>query len=204
MILTGPKIEKCLKDGTIVIDPLGENLVGPNSVDLRLHPEMRTYFRTARGLPSISLPLDVRQPFPTKKLEIPEDGYILSPRMLYLARTVETIGSDHFVPMVEGRSSCGRLGLQVHMTAGFCDTGFKGTITLEMTVVHPLRIYPNISIAQVFFLRPEGAIRLYRGRYQGHTDATPSRMHLQTEGAGGRVVDEDFNVGGPGTMVPED
>lgn len=193
MILTGPKIEECLQDGSITIDPLGENLVGPNSVDLRLHPEMRVYdsrneepltIHTSRHSPYFKEPLDMRAPFPTRPCSITDVGFVLMPGTLYLARTVETIGSDQFVPMVEGRSSCGRLGLQVHMTAGFCDTGFKGTITLEMTVVHPLRIYPNIPIAQVFFLRPEGAIRLYKGRYQGHTDATPSRMHEKREGAG--------------------
>lgn len=195
MILTGPKIEECLADGTITIDPLGNNLVGPNSVDLRLHPEMRTYRKkapwdVALGVPGVTThplagyPLDMRRDFGTMPLDIPEDGLVLQPNVLYLARTVETVGSDHYVPMVEGRSSCGRLGLQVHMTAGFCDTGFKGTITLEMTVVHPLRVYPNIPIAQVFFLRPEGKIRLYEGRYQGHTDATPSRMHHKRDGAG--------------------
>lgn len=195
MILTGPKIEECLKDGTITIDPVGENLVGPNSVDLRLHPEMRVYRRPEPrlgceywggkwGPPSRSDPLDMRSDFLTTPVQISEEGYILQPGILYLGRTVETIGSDVFVPMVEGRSSCGRLGLQVHMTAGFCDTGFKGTITLEMTVVHHLRIYPDIPIAQVFFLRPEGAVRLYKGRYQGHVDATPSRMHHKRDGAG--------------------
>lgn len=193
MILTGPKIEECLKDGSIHIDPLGENLVGPNSVDLRLHPEMKVYavdndFRGLgfRKIPTQGEPLDMKHLWSTMPLEIPADagGYVLMPGILYLGRTIETIGSNEFVPMVEGRSSCGRLGLQVHMTAGFCDTGFKGTITLEMTVVHPLRIYPGVAIAQVFFLRPEGAIRLYKGRYQGHTEATASRMHEDREGAG--------------------
>lgn len=193
MILTGPKIEECLKDGSIVIDPLGDNLVGPNSVDLRLHAEMKVYGRERfRGEekygriepPTEDDPLDVKNPYDTHDVCIPNAGYVLMPNTLYIARTMEKIGSNEFVPMVEGRSSCGRLGLQVHMTAGFCDTGFFGTITLEMTVVHPLMIYPAIAVAQVFFLRPEGAIRLYKGRYQGHVDATPSRMHVPRKGAG--------------------
>ncbi len=182
MILTGPKIEECLKEGSIVIDPLGDNLVGPNSVDLRLHAEMKVY--EGSSLPSALKPLDTKASNRTKDVAVPNEGYVLMPNTLYIGRTIETIGSDMFVPMVEGRSSCGRLGLQVHMTAGFCDTGFKGTITLEMTVVHPLRVYPGLAIAQVFFLRPEGQIRLYKGRYQGHTDATASRMHEQRKGAG--------------------
>ncbi len=193
MILTGPKIEECLKDGTIHIDPLRENLVGPNSVDLRLHAEMKVYDGKYQGQltensaywpPTSGEPLDMKDDHPTRDICMSNDGYVLERGVLYLGRTVETVGSDMFVPMVEGRSSCGRLGLQVHMTAGFCDTGFKGTITLEMTVVHPLRIYPGIAICQVFFLRPEGRIRLYKGRYQGHTDATPSKMHEKRKGAG--------------------
>ena len=179
MILTGPKIEECLEDGSIVIDPLGENLVGPNSVDLRLHAEMKTYKE-----PSYGDPLDAKVAYPTRDICMSSKGYVLMPGTLYLGRTMETIGSDEFVPIVEGRSSCGRLGLQIHMTAGFCDTGFRGSITLEMTVVHPLRIYPALPVCQVFFLRPEGKIRLYEGRYQGHTDATASLMHEKREGAG--------------------
>lgn len=193
MILTGPKIEECLKNGSIIIEPLGKNLVGPNSVDLRLHAEMKVYADvspTRIDVPCWDVgknsgrPLDTKSSFPTQEICMPGKGYVLQPGILYIGRTMETIGSDVFVPMVEGRSSCGRLGLQVHMTAGFCDTGFKGTITLEMTVVHPLRVYPAIPVAQVFFLRPEGKIRLYQGRYQGHKDATASRMHEERNGAG--------------------
>lgn len=199
MILTGPLIEELVRDGDITVDPYDEKLVGPNSVDLRLHKDLRIYEEIPqrnRGLPgAIPMrphnhnPLDMKRDFPTRKFEIPEEGEVLIPGTLYLGCTIERVGSDHFVPMVEGRSSCGRLGLQVHMTAGFCDTGFLGTITLEMTVVHPLRIYPNVPICQVFFLRPEGHIRLYEGRYQGHTEPTASRMHLPSEGAGRKVTD---------------
>lgn len=198
MILTGPAIEERVASGEITLDPYDPQLVGPNSVDLRLHHELRVYGEIPehrRGepgavpwRPSIGCPLDMKRPTPTRPVIIPEDGLILTPGILCLGRTIERIGSELFVPIVEGRSSCGRLGLQVHMTAGFCDTGFEGTITLEMTVVHPLRIYPNVPICQVFFLRPEGAIRLYEGRYQGHVDPTPSRMHLASEGAGRKVV----------------
>ena len=192
MILTGPKIEECMKNCTIHIDPLGDNLVGPNSVDLRLHAEMKVYERERHpavggvcfNKPHEFEPLNMKEDHPTRDICMSTAGYVLMPGILYLGRTMETIGSDHFVPMVEGRSSCGRLGLQVHMTAGCCDTGFKGTITLEMTVVHPLKIYPAQAICQVFFLRPEGAIRLYKGRYQGHKDATASRMHHKRDGAG--------------------
>lgn len=171
MILTGPRIEELIACGDIEIDPLDRSAIGPNSVDLRLHEDLLTYEDYI---------LDMRNENAVGKERIPDHGLALVPGVLYLARTVERVGSDKYVPMVEGRSSAGRLGLQVHMTAGFCDTGFHGTITLEMTVVHPLRVYPGVRIAQVFFLRPEGAIRLYEGRYQGHVDPTPSRMHEPT------------------------
>ncbi len=189
MILTGPRIEELVADGDLTIDPYDEKLVGPNSVDLRLADHLVTYKQPTYP-PStppecrLDVELDMRKPAPTQTYRIPEYGFLLKPGTLYLGSTVETIGSKKYVPMVEGRSSCGRLGLQVHMTAGFCDTGFFGAITLEMTVVHPLRVYANTPICQVFFVRPEGKIRLYKGRYQGHTKATASRMHEKRDGAG--------------------
>ena len=119
----------------------------------------------------------------TETLTIPEDGLMLYPGVLYLGRTIECIGSNCFVPIVEGRSSVGRLGISVHVTAGFCDLGFKGTITLEMHVIHPVKIYPNVPICQAYFLKPEGAIELYKGRYQGQVEPTASRF--------GRTVEKD-------------
>lgn len=174
MILTGPRIEEEVRAGRITIDPFDSFAVGPNSVDLLLAPEIARYNRR-RGTPT--QPLDMRVATPTTTEEIGDDGYLLLPGVLHLARTIEVIGSDHYVPIVEGRSSVGRLGLSVHVTAGFCDTGFHGTITLEMHVIEPLRVYPRVPICQVYFLKPEGTIRLYEGRYQGQRAITASRMH---------------------------
>jgi dCTP deaminase len=125
--------------------------------------------------------LDMRKGNTTYELEIPEEGLILWPGILYLGRTIECIGSNKFVPIVEGRSSVGRLGIHVHVTAGFCDVGFKGTITLEIHVIHPVRVYPNIPICQAYFLKPEGKIELYKGRYQNQEDPTPSRFQMPKE-----------------------
>lgn len=172
MILTGPRIEEECRAGRIVIEPFDALAVGPNSVDLRLAPEIATY---KRGTPA--KPLDMRRPTDTTVESFGDEGYLMLPGVLHLARTIEVIGSDHYVPIVEGRSSVGRLGLSVHVTAGFCDTGFHGTITLEMHVIEPLRIYPDVPICQVYFLKPEGQIRLYEGRYQGQRLITASRMH---------------------------
>jgi dCTP deaminase len=69
--------------------------------------------------------------------------------------------------------------MHVHVTAGFCDLGFRGTITLEIHVIHPIRVYPNIPICQAYFLKPQGVIELYNGRYSGQVDPTPSRFALK-------------------------
>lgn len=172
----------------IHVDPYDPNLVGPNSVDLRLGNKLLVYenvvkrFRNS-GSPESpvyaeggSQPLDMREENPAFELEIPEDGFILRPGILYLGRTIECIGSNKYVPIVEGRSSVGRLGIHIHVTAGFCDLGFKGTITLEIHCIHPVRIYPNVPICQAYFLRPEGDIELYQGRYQGQEEPTASRF----------------------------
>lgn len=181
MILTGPKIEDEYKNGRIRIDPLDPKLVGPNSVDLRLHNELRVYTTVRLGHPSTppehtGSVLDMQRDNETHRITMPKTGYLLHPGILYLGRTIEAIGSDHYVPIVEGRSSVGRLGIRVHQTAGFCDTGFHGTITLEIDVLHPVIVYPGVPICQAYFLRPDGPVRLYKGRYQDQLEATPSRF----------------------------
>ena len=159
-------------------------------------PLINTFYAVDDGLtpcgwPSLdnSIPgdsvLDMKAENETHKLEIPEDGLILWPGILYLARTVETIGSNAFVPIVEGRSSVGRLGIHVHVTAGFCDLGFRGTITLEIHVIHPVRIYPGLPLCQTYFLEPRGEIELYKGRYQNQVEPTASRFSMKVENDNG-------------------
>lgn len=212
MILTGPEIRRqvtigqnkekfglsiCKPEDWIDIQPYDESLVGPNSVDLRLHSDLKVYPEGARRQAALeefesdrvcmSIPdLDEHTEIIDMKakdhgcydLYIPKEGRVLWPGILYLGRTIETIGSNAYVPIVEGRSSVGRLGVHVHVTAGFCDIGFRGTITLEIHVVHPIRIYPNIPICQAYFLKPHGAIELYKGRYLDQVEPTPSRFGL--------------------------
>jgi len=126
--------------------------------------------------------LDLKAENKTHALAIPEDGLILWPGILYLGRTIEVIGSNSFVPIVEGRSSVGRLGVHVHVTAGFCDLGFRGSITLEIHALHPIRIYPSLPICQAYFLEPRGEIELYKGRYQGQVEPTASRFGVSLKG----------------------
>lgn len=122
-------------------------------------------------------PLDMHKENETIEFEIPEEGFVLQPGVLYIGRTVERTRTDKYIPMINGRSSGGRLGISIHICAGFGDIGFDGTWTLEITCVEPVRIYPNSEIAQVCFFKPYGKVKdLYRGRYYQQEDATASRF----------------------------
>lgn len=173
MILTGSEIKRRVYRGEITINPFSEEQIGPNSYDLCLHNELMAYW------PDFEC-LDPRKVNKTITWPIPEHGYILDPGQLYLARTVEHTSTNMFVPMIEGRSSFGRLGLYVHVTAGFGDVGFSGCWTLEMSVIKPLRIYPFMRICQIYFHTLEGAVdRLYQGKYQNSNTIVPSRVDPQ-------------------------
>lgn len=125
-------------------------------------------------------PLDMHEENETIEFEIPEEGFVLQPGVLYIGRTVERTWTDKYIPMINGRSSGGRLGISIHICAGFGDIGFDGTWTLEITCVEPVRIYPNSEIAQVCFFKPYGKVKdLYRGRYFQQEDATASRFNRQ-------------------------
>src|SRR5262245_23842318 len=116
MILSGHEIRRQL-GAKIKIDPFDEANLNPNSYNLTLHNELMTYEEVV---------LDMRKANRVRRLVIPDDGLVLSPNQLYLARTVERTETHGYVPMIEGRSSIGRLGLFVHITAGFGDVGFCG------------------------------------------------------------------------------
>ena len=136
MILSGKEILK-RKDTDIIIDPFREEQVNPNSYNLRLHNELMVYDKT---------PLDMKKDNMASKIIIPEEGLLLESRKLYLGRTIEYTETHNLVPMLEGRSSVGRLGLFVYVTAGFGDVGFKGYWTLEIFCVQPIKIYPSVEI----------------------------------------------------------
>lgn len=160
MILTGPEIAKQVAAGRIHIHPFDPKCVGPNSYDLKLSDEICTYC-----LGPFDDVLDPKVKNNTHRVKIPEEGKVLKPGILYLASTVEEAGSEHYVPMLEGRSSLGRLGLKVHLTAGFGDLGFQRRWTLEFEVTHSLRIYAGMRICQIYFHAIEGQKKLYDGKY---------------------------------------
>ncbi|MFP6659193.1 MAG: dCTP deaminase, partial [Pirellulales bacterium] len=120
MILSGHEIRDRLETD-IVIDPFNEDQLNPNSYNLTLHDELMTYEEIV---------LDMRRANRVRRLDIPREGLVLTPNQIYLARTVERTETHNLVPMIEGRSSVGRLGLFVHVTAGFGDVGFNGFWTL--------------------------------------------------------------------------
>ena len=177
MILSGPEIKKRIKAGKILIDPYDPALINPNSYNLRLHDEILVYEDEC---------LDMRTAPKTKRIKIPKDGLVLSPGELYLGRTVEFTETHGCVPMLEGRSSIGRLGLFVHVTAGFGDVGFRGYWTLEMICVHPIRIYAGVEICQIFYHTVEGDLEEYRSdKYQNNRDIQASLLFKEfTKGEG--------------------
>lgn len=126
--------------------------------------------------------LDMHKDNETMELIIPDTGMVLYPGIHYLGSTNERTIVNGFVPKIDGRSSIGRLGLSVHITAGFGDNGFDGTWTLEITVEEPLKIYPNEEICQISFETVCGdsndPVNIYRGRYYRQEGPTASRMYL--------------------------
>ncbi|WP_328782676.1 dCTP deaminase [Streptomyces canus] len=157
MILTGPEITEAAGDGRIEITPFSGEQVNPNSYNVRLGDTLHTYTDQV---------IDARQDNRTTELRIPEEGFVLEPDQLYLGHTVERVGSDHYVPLLFGRSSVGRLGLFVEITAPIGDIGFLGQWTLMLSAVRPLRIYPGMKIGQIMFFVSLGEIDLYTGKYQ--------------------------------------
>ena len=157
MILTGEEIKKKVENGLIEISPFNKTNVGPNSYNLALQPVLKVYKNHE---------LDSRVNNPFYEVEIPEDGLVLRPGTLYLGSTAERTYSPEHVPMIEGRSSIARLGMLIHVSAGFGDIGYNGHWTLEITVVHPLRIYPGMKVCQVYFHQPVGEVVPYYGKYQ--------------------------------------
>ena len=168
MILSGKEIEKKIgKD--IFIEPYNSNQLNPNSYNLTLHNDLLTYS---------SPNLDMKKNHETETILIPEDGLLLKPGKLYLGRTKEHTKTNNLVPMLEGRSSIGRLGMFVHITAGFGDVGFEGFWTLEIFVVQPLKIYPNVEICQIYFHKIEGDFENYKSdKYQANKEIQPSYLY---------------------------
>ena len=168
MILSGKEIKSRIGD-EIFIDPYDEKRINPNSYNLALHNELLVYKDSI---------LDMKRINRVEKIIIPLSGLVLEPNRLYLGRTVEHTETKNLVPMLEGRSSIGRLGIFVHVTAGFGDVGFRGFWTLEIFCVQPIKIYPNVEICQVYYHTIEGEHENYSsGKYQNNKDTQASLLY---------------------------
>ncbi|HKM20281.1 MAG TPA: dCTP deaminase [Candidatus Dojkabacteria bacterium] len=142
MILTGKEIQKEVEKGRIIIDPFNIEDVETNSYDFHIDSTLYTYKKDI---------LDPTEENPLEEIKIPASGLILSPKKIYIGKTKEVIGSDYFVPIIKGRSSTGRLGIFVNITADLIDLGSIQRPTLTIHVVTPVKIYPNTKIGQVTF-----------------------------------------------------
>src|SRR5690349_14314966 len=169
MILTGPEILKQVRAGEIRIDPFNEELLNPGSIDVRLGSRFFVY-----DAHDTHEPLDASKENPGKEeWRAPGDRVLLQPGMLYLAHTLERIWSRSRVPVIDGKSSLGRLGVSVHQTAGYGDAGFDGQYTLEVTVVYPIWVAVGMRFAQMRFHQVVGDVVPYAGKYVGRAAEGP-------------------------------
>jgi dCTP deaminase len=168
MILSGREIDARMGQD-IIIRPYDKSRLNPNSYNLELHDELLIYTETQ---------LDMKKNNAWTTLAIPQEGFVLEPNRLYLGRTREYTETRNLVPMLEGRSSVGRLGLFVHVTAGFGDVGFRGFWTLEMFSVQPIRIYAGVQICQIYYHTLQGESESYAsGKYQDNQGIQPSLLY---------------------------
>ncbi len=153
MILSDTKILECVKKGEIVITPFDPKNMGGNSYDVHLSKHFAQYTDKT---------IDAKKHNKIKHFEITEKGFVLKPGQLYLGSTMEYTETHKHVPFLEGKSSTGRLGIDIHATAGKGDVGFCGFWTLEISTSIPVRIYPGMPIGQLIYYKVEGKVdRLY-------------------------------------------
>ncbi|MDR2723952.1 MAG: dCTP deaminase [Holosporaceae bacterium] len=169
MILTGSEVLKNVENGKIIIDPFNISQLNPNSYNFTLGTKLLVYNNYV---------LDAKKDNDAREIIIPEEGITLANGTVYLGHTQEVIGSDHFVPIIRGRSSIGRLGLFINITADLIDIGSINQLTLQLNAVQPVTIYPAMQIGQVTFWVPLGNIKKYDGRYRGSAGPVTSKIYL--------------------------
>lgn len=183
MNLSDKTIMREMENGNITISPFDAKYLNPNSVDLTLNKMYKTPDRLKQMKEYGDTHFDCKKENFFIEEEMPEEGMILNPNELYIYSCNEIIGCKNNIRgTVIGKSSLGRLGLFVHVTAGFIDTGFKGSLVLEMVATLPIRIYPNQKICQIEFVRVEGEfLETYDqkegSKYMNQTGAQESKMH---------------------------
>lgn len=167
MILTGSEILKNYEENKLIIEPFNKSHLNPNSYNFTLGKKLLVYSDYV---------LDTKKENSFRELEIPEEGLTLAPGTVYLGHTEEVIGSEYFVPVIRGRSSIGRLGLFINITADLIDLGAIGQLTLQLNAVQPVTIYSGMQIGQVTFWAISGDVAKYEGRYQNSRGPVASKM----------------------------
>lgn len=152
MILSDKAILAEIEQGAILIEPFRAECLGTNSYDVHLGKYLATYTNRV---------LDAKEHNKIEEFSIPADGFILQPNTLYLGVTEEYTETHRHVPFLEGKSSIGRLGIDIHATAGKGDVGFCNTWTLEISCSQPVRIYAGMPIGQLIYFAVEGEITNY-------------------------------------------
>jgi dCTP deaminase len=152
MILSDVEIKKCIERKEIVIEPYDPACLGTNSYDVHIGKYLAVYTDEI---------LDAKKHNKIKEIIIPEEGFVIQPGTLYLGVTEEYTETHTTVPFLEGKSSVGRLGIDIHATAGKGDVGFCNTWTLEISCVHPVRIYAGMPVGQLIYFKVDGDIENY-------------------------------------------
>ncbi|WP_162052360.1 dCTP deaminase [Pontibacter pamirensis] len=177
MILTDKQILSEIEKGTILVEPFNRDCLGTNSYDVHLGRYLATYKDEV---------LDARKHNEIDVFEIPEEGYVLRPGTLYLGVTLEYTETHAHVPFLEGKSSVGRLGIDIHATAGKGDVGFCNTWTLEISVSHPVRVYYGMPVGQLIYFEVSGGIENYyntkqNAKYNNRTTRPVESMMWKNE-----------------------
>jgi len=172
MILSDTRILEEIEKGSIKIVPYQRACVGSNSYDVHLGKWLAKYKDEI---------LDAKKHNLIEYFEIPEEGFILQPQVFYLGVTQEYTETHAHVPFLEGKSSTGRLGIDIHATAGKGDVGFCGNWTLEISVKQPVRIYKYMPIGQLIYFPVEGEIEIAYNKkkdakYSGQPDKPVESM----------------------------
>ena len=168
MILSGAEINWACEHGDITIVPFLRQQLNPNSYNYRLGQHVERWCSSTSEGGEVGMQQ-------VEKTDIPSEGCILWPGSIYLAHTLETLGSCRYAMTLLGRSSIGRLGLFLNVTADLGHVGSNSQWTLELTVVQPLRVYKGMQIGQIAFWEMVGPVEHYQGRYAGDLGPVPNR-----------------------------
>jgi len=164
MILSDKAILEAIEKGEIVIEPFDRSALGSNSYDVHLSKYLAVY---------VDEVLDAKKHNKVKHFEIPEEGLVLEPGELYLGSTLEYTETHKHLPILDGKSSVGRLGIDIHATAGIGDVGFCGHWTLEISVQKPVRVYAGMPMGQIIYYVVKGEVE---NPYDKKTDAKYSHQ----------------------------